>query len=347
MVCEKKIVVLGTGGTIAGTADSKTDTVGYRPAQVGVAQLLQALPDLTTVLGSHELVSEQVAQVDSKNMSFAIWRQLAERVNHYLQQAEVSAVVMTHGTDTLEETAYFLDAVLPAALLACKPVVLTGAMRAANALMSDGKQNLMDAVTVALTEGACGVMVQFAGTLHRAIDVQKVHTYRLDAFGSGDVGPLGHVENGRLFLHRNWPVTHASHTMLAIEQIAEPRIEIVMSHAGCSGAVVDALLQPSPMPLRGLVVAGTGNGTVHHELEAALRRATAAGVKVLIASRCPQGRVITTRHSEFASAGMLSPVKARVALMLALMAQGTQHDLQPHRSDAAKQNQGTQVDVGC
>jgi L-asparaginase len=344
MVCEKKIVVLGTGGTIAGTADSKTDTVGYRPAQVGVAQLLQGLPHLTTVLGSYELVSEQVAQVDSKDMSFAIWRQLAERVNHYLQQADVSAVVMTHGTDTLEETAYFLDAVLPAAILACKPVVLTGAMRTANALMSDGQQNLLDAVTVAMTEGACGVMVQFAGILHSAVHVQKVHTYRLDAFGSGDVGPLGHVENGRLFLHQNWPVTHASQEMLALEIIAEQRVEIVMSHAGCSGAVVDALLQPSPMPLRGLVVAGTGNGTLHHKLEAALLRAVAAGVKVLVASRCPQGRV-ATRHGEFASAGALSPVKARVALMLALMAESTQHDLQPHRPDAARQNQGTQVDM--
>ncbi len=323
MVGEKKVVVLGTGGTIAGTADSPTDAVGYRAAQVGVGSLLQALPHLKTVLGAHELVSEQVAQVDSKDMSFAIWTTLAERVHHYLQQTDVSAVVITHGTDTLEETAYFLSVVVSPALLACKPVVLTGAMRAANAVMSDGQQNVLDAVMVALTKGACGVMVQFAGTLHSAEAVQKVHTYRLDAFGSGDAGPLGHVENGRLFLHQNWPVTHASPALHAMKIIAkqEPRVEMVMSHAGCRGAMVDALLQPSSTPLRGLVVAGTGNGTLHHELEAALRRATTAGVKVLIASRCPQGRVVATRYSEFAIAETLSPVKARVALMVALMAE--------------------------
>ena len=120
----KKIVVLGTGGTISGTAPTVTDNIGYTAAQLGVEQLLQAVPGLSRVLGGRVLVAEQVAQIDSKDMSFAVWQQLASRVSFHLAQTDVTGIVITHGSDTLEETAYFLHAVLPASQLASKPVVL-------------------------------------------------------------------------------------------------------------------------------------------------------------------------------------------------------------------------------
>ena len=319
----KNVVVLGTGGTIAGTASSASDNIGYTAAQLGVAQLLDAIPALSGVLAGYGILSEQVAQIDSKDMRLDIWRSLAQRTAWHLAQPEVQAVLITHGTDTLEETAYFLHAVLPATLLRTKPVVLTCAMRPASSQSPDGPQNLLDSVSVALSPGAHGVVVVCAGTVHGARDVQKVHTYRVDAFNSGDAGPLAYVEEGRIRQLRVWPVADTDRGLVDVlpESAAWPRVEVVMSYAGCSGALVDALLQPVPgvPPLRGLVVAATGNGTVHADLDAALRRAQRSGVAVVRASRCTNGRVLPTADSSFDDSKGLSPVKARIALMLELM----------------------------
>jgi len=333
----EKVVVLATGGTIAGTASSALDNLAYSAAQLGVSQMLAAVPHLSEMLAGRLLVAEQVAQIDSKDMSFDVWRELALRVNYHLAQGDVKGIVITHGTDTLEETAYFLHAVLPAQLLANKPVVLTCAMRPASSTAPDGPQNLMDAAAVACTAGASGVVAVCAGTVHTALDVQKMHTYRLDAFSSGDAGPLGYVEEGHVRLVRNWPLAAADSVPASLEKIAGlkdwPRVEIVMNYAGASGAVVDALVSPAAMaspgekphtqvaPLQGLVVAATGNGTLHHALEAALLRAQAAGVEVVRATGCANGRVLPTLGATFPDSAGLSPVKARVALMLALMQQ--------------------------
>ena len=321
----KKLVVLGTGGTIAGTAATAGDNIGYTAAQVGVAQLLLAIPALAQM--PCVLVSEQVAQIDSKDMSHAVWQALAERASHFLAQPDVQGIVITHGTDTLEETAYFLHAVLPAPLLAAKPVVLTCAMRPASAMVPDGPQNLLDACAVALTPGAAGVVAVCAGSVHGAVDVQKQHTYRVDAFSSGDSGPLGYVEEGRVRLLRNWPEARVESAQSAIEMIATlvswPRVEIVMNHAGAGGGMVDALVSQAAGghadPVRGIVVAATGNGTLHSGLEAALMLAQSTGVKVVCATRCAQGRVLPTPSSRFPDSQGLSPVKARVALMLSLL----------------------------
>src|SRR5690349_18879100 len=170
-------VLLGTGGTIAGTSARAGDNVGYTAAQLAIGDLLAAVPGLAGL----PLESEQVAQLDSKDMSHAVWQRLAERVAAHLARPEVGGIVITHGTDTLEETAYFLQRLLAPA----KPVVLTAAMRPATALQADGPQNVLDAVAVARTDGARGVVSVAAGAVHGAREVRKVHTYRLDAFGSG------------------------------------------------------------------------------------------------------------------------------------------------------------------
>ena len=313
-------MVLGTGGTIAGTAASPTDRT-YVAAQKGVAELLAGLPLPT----AFELVSEQVAQIDSKDMDQAVWQALLRRCQHWLAQPEVHGVVITHGTDTLEETAYLLQAVLAPA----KPVVLTCAMRPANAIDADGPQNLLDALVVAAEPGACGVVVVCAGRVHSALDVQKIHTWQLDAFSSGEAGDLGQVVQGRLVLLRDWPQGLVKYAPDAIERIANlaawPRVEIVLSHAAAAGATVDALVAPDVAarfgapPVRGLVVAATGNGTLHHALEAALQRALAQGVQVMRATRCAQGRVWPQPGDAWPDSQGLSPVKARLALMLTLV----------------------------
>ena len=309
----KKIVILGTGGTIAGTASAAQDNIGYTAAQVGINELLGSIAALEKL----PLVAEQVAQIDSKDMGLDTWGRLALRCRHWLAQADVAGIVITHGTDTLEETAFFLQSVLAPA----KPVVLTCAMRPATAVTPDGPQNVLDAVAVASAAGARGVVVVCAGTIHAAADVAKQHTYRLDAFSSGDAGPVGYVEEGQPRLSRNWPEAGPGlpvRTLQAMTTATQwPRVEIVMSHAGANGRVVDALLAQG---VDGLVVAATGNGTLHHELEAALLKAQGTGVKVLRATRCAQGRVIARPDDTLASAGALSPVKARIALILELFA---------------------------
>ena len=159
-----KIVVLGTGGTIAGTSVDAADNVGYTAAQLEVSSLVRAVPPLADV----PLEAEQVAQVDSKDMSHAVWRALALRCAHHLARPEVAGIVITHGTDTLEETAWFLQRVLAPA----KPIVLTAAMRPATALQSDGPQNLLDAVCVARSAVASGVVAVLGGQVHGAGDLR-------------------------------------------------------------------------------------------------------------------------------------------------------------------------------
>lgn len=306
-------MVLGTGGTIAGTAKAPGDNIGYAAAQLGVQQLLAGIPALQAMA----LVVEQVAQIDSKDMGPQVWRDLALRCGHWLAQDDVQGIVITHGTDTLEETAYFLQAVLSPH----KPVVITCAMRPATAFAPDGPQNLIDALTVAAAAGASGVVAVCAGAIHSAWHVRKVHPYRLDAFSSGDAGTIGFVEEGSLRLEGNWPAARVGWTVDALRKIgaavAWPQVEIVMSHAGAGGAVVKALMQQG---VAGLVVAATGNGTVHRDLEAALLEAQAQGVRIVRATRCEQGRVLGHAGDVFPHSQGLSPVKARIALMLELMA---------------------------
>lgn len=306
---DDKIVILGTGGTIAGTAADPHDNVGYRAAQVAVEQLVRAVPQLASV----PLETEQVAQVDSKDMTHAVWRDLAVRAAYHLGRPDVRGIVVTHGTDTLEETAYFMHRVLAPR----KPVVFVAAMRPASSLRSDGPQNLLDGVQVALHPGARGVLAVLAGEVHAGLEVRKAHTYRADAFSSGDAGPVAYVEEGRLRRLREWPQAEA----LGVDMLgmAEPwpAVEIVTSHAGSDGAWVRAL---PALGVRGIVVMGTGNGTVHAGLEGELLRLQAAGVRVLRASRCAEGAVLSTGADVLPVATAPTAFKARVELMLQLMA---------------------------
>ena len=316
----RRVVVLGTGGTIAGRATNGGDNIGYTAGEVAVTDLLGDIEAPEGVV----LEAEQVAQLDSKDMGFDVWLQLAQRCAFWLSETDVAGVVITHGTDTIEETAFFLQSVLAGG----KPVVLTCAMRPASSLSPDGPQNVRDAIAVAATPGAQGVTVVCAGSIHGALDVQKVHTYRPDAFSSGDAGPVGYVEEGEVRRLRDWPSspTNGLTKILAMkteEALRWPRVEVVTSHAGASGAIVDLLLQERAAgvaePIRGLVLAATGNGTVHHALEAAALRAQDAGVAVLRATRCANGRILPKADDRLRDADALTPVKARIALMLELI----------------------------
>jgi L-asparaginase len=307
---EGTVVVLGTGGTIAGTADSATDSVGYRAASLGVDALLAAVPPLA----GWPIECQQLAQVDSKDMELALWLALRAALQRELQRPEVAGVVITHGTDTLEETAYFLHRVLAPA----KPVVLTAAMRPATSLQADGPQNLLDAVTLARTGDAAGVRVVLGGQVFGAADLRKQHPWRIAAFGAGDAGTLGLIQDGVPQSFRQPPlaVPHVAADTLPDEAEAWPRVEIVTSHAGARGAVIDALVAAGT---QGIVIAGTGNGSVHEQLLQAARRASAAGVPVVRASRCLLGGVFGAPAEALPSYGALTPWQARIELMLDLL----------------------------
>ncbi|WP_336693923.1 asparaginase [Delftia acidovorans] len=321
---QSKLVILGTGGTIAGRADSQSQGVGYKAGQITVQSLLDAVPDLEQqALGPVQ--TQQIAQVDSKDMDWPVWRALLRACAQALEDADTRAVVITHGTDTLEETAWLLHSLLPAT----KPIVLTCAMRPATALLADGPQNLRDAVTVAASGGRSGVWVVAGGEVHAAAQVQKVHPYRLQAMRSVEGGPQALVEEGRV----RWLVPDASSSpssravlpvptpscLLALDEL--PWVEVVFSGALARASGVDALVAAG---VRGIVVAGTGNATVHEGMEAALQRAREKGVWIWRGTRCAEGLPVASGLGSSpaeADLAQLPVAKARIAMMLALAAQ--------------------------
>ncbi|MEO8836083.1 MAG: asparaginase, partial [Caldimonas sp.] len=284
------VVVLGTGGTIAGRA-ATPESLAYASAQIDVADLAASAAQSGRALGPVRIETEQVAQIDSKDMDFATWRRLALAVERHAARPEVRGIVVTHGTDTLEETAFFLACVVAAA----KPVVLTAAMRPATSFEADGPRNLADAIAVAAsetnTDDAPGVVVAFAGEIHAARDVRKAHPRRLDAFTSGERGAIGRVVDGRVESLRRAPdvARLVDAESLPEDAAAWPWVEIVTSDAGADGRVVDMLVAQG---VAGIVVAATGNGSLHRALERALADAVACGVVVRRASRVLDGSIV-------------------------------------------------------
>jgi len=306
---DQRLVVLGMGGTIAGRAASAHDNVGYVAGVAPIEELVASAAGACTAVES-----ESVAQIDSKDLAWDDLRRLVERVAHHSARADVRGIVVTHGTDTLEETAYALHRTHAGRV----PVVLTGAMRPASSLQADGPQNVRDALAVAGDANARGVLVAMAGRVHGGDAVRKVHPYRLDAFSSGDAGPMALVEEGAVRWLRQ-PRVDATPVAPAALAAPWPWIEIVTAAAGAEPRAVDALVAAG---VQGLVVAATGNGTLHRALEAALERAAAAGVPVLRATRCRDGRIIDApaEAARIPSAGALTPVQARIELALRQLA---------------------------
>ena len=337
-----KIVILGTGGTIAGEAAESTQGVGYRAGQISVQGLIAAVPDLPRIAARRTgavLDAVQLAQVDSKDMDWGVWRTLLKATAQALDDADIQALVITHGTDTLEETAWLLQAVLQPG----KPVVLTCAMRPATSLQADGPQNLRDAMAVA-AGGRGGVWVAAAGEVHAARQVLKVHPYRLNAMHSYEGGPCAYVEEGRV----RWVAAPSAACsawaqadlldLLSCDEL--PWVELLQSGAAQGARAVNALVGAG---VQGLVVAGTGNATVHHELQQALLRAREQGVMVWCTTRCLEGQTVGQGEPVAGDAGeaglmdeikaqlcqaadplmldcvLLPPSKARVAMMLELL----------------------------
>ncbi|ARP84248.1 L-asparaginase [Bordetella genomosp. 8] len=311
------IAVLATGGTIAG-AQAAQQGVGYVAGSYDIATLLAAVP---TLAGVADLRPEQIANVGSQDMNHTVWHALATRIRALMADPGIDGIVVTHGTDTLEETAYFLDLTMPCG----KPLVLTGAMRPATALGADGPANLYAAVALAGHESARGrgALVVMNEDIHEARGVQKVAAAGLAAFASPDRGRAGVMQAGAPCFHRGLPLSPPIvpwRTAALPPPDQWPRVGIVYAHADMQVDVIDFMADRC----QGLVMAGVGDGNASAAALQALARAAARGVAVVRASRTRRGRV--ARNVEvnddalgLIAAGDLNPEKARVLLMLGLM----------------------------
>lgn len=310
------IMILATGGTIAGEAKSELATTGYKAGSVGVGDLVQAVPELQNLA---HISTEQIANIDSSNMTDAIWLKLAKRINTLLGESKIDGIVITHGTDTMEETAYFLNLVIKSD----KPIVLTGAMRPSTAMSADGPKNLYNALALASDKQAKGkgVMVVMNDKIYAAREVAKTHTLNVDAFNSPNSGEMGYIIDGKIHWNALSKRLHAKQSPFDITGLEQlPKVDIVYTYANDGSKVaIKAFLESGT---KGLVVAGSGAGSIHqnqkdyliellekHQIIVVKSSRTGAGIVPLSQEEKAQG---------FISAGNLNPQKARVLLMLAL-----------------------------
>jgi L-asparaginase len=334
-----RLHIIGTGGTIAGVSRRSTAAAvagvsssdkglqAYDAGVLNVDALLQNLK-LGDLRERFDITSEQLVNIDSKDMNPQVWWQLAQRLYALALDANVCGVVITHGTDTLEETSYFMELLRQSGAFARgrqgtaqMNIVLTAAMRPADAPDADGPQNLCDALAVAAHAGAAAqaVVCVLQGLVHAALHINKAHSSALDAFSSLPYAPIGQVSAGKVQCDAISSTTSAvSYTKLCLALTSSatvqwPWVALVMSHAGIDARVVSGLVQAG---VQGIVVAATGNGTLSKTLLPALREAVAQGVVVRRASRVWQGGVVAHAGDEFESAGSMSAVKARVKLMM-------------------------------
>jgi L-asparaginase len=311
-----RVIILATGGTIAG-AGASSDRAGYTAGKIPIDDLIGTIP---TVKKIASITGEQVASVGSQDMTVEIWKKLAIRINEIFSRNEADAVVITHGTDTQEETAYFLDLVVPSN----DPVVLTGSMRPATAISADGPKNLYDAITVAIdpkTKGK-GVLVCFNEGIFDARDVMKLSTTKTNAFGSPNTGAIGQAYDGKVEYYQTSLREVAPISSVLISKDTKfPRVDIVYMYADAPSDQIDMLIGKK---VDGIVIAGVGNGNFNKAYMDAVKRAVAAGIIVCRASRTPSGRVVL--HDEINDDELgtivsddLTPQKARILLMLGLL----------------------------
>ena len=312
---KRRVHVLGTGGTIAG-AQPDPGHYGYTAAQYGIDWLLHAVPGLDRLAN---LSGEQVVNIGSQDMDDDIWLSLARRVNEVLAGADVDAALITHGTDTLEETSYFLDLVTAGD----KPVVVVGSMRPATAISADGPANIYNGVAVAADTRAVGrgTLVVLNDEIHHARNAVKTGTSNPSAFSSMSRGLAGITSAGRVEWFDDAP--HAARRALRFDVgglATLPRVDILHAHANMSVALIDAALAGGA---RGIVVAGVGAGNMSARAIDRLGRAAADGIAVVRSSRVVSAMVLRNHELDddrlgFIAAGDLNAPKSRVLLQLAL-----------------------------
>lgn len=315
MAQKPNIHILATGGTIAGTGTSSTKT-NYTAGQVAIGALLDAVPDINNVAN---VTGEQIVRIGSQDMSDDVWLTLAKRINILLADSKVDGIVITHGTDTMEETAYFLNLVVHSD----KPVVLVGAMRPSTAISADGPLNLYNAVVTASAKESIGkgVLVSMNGLILEAGDVLKTNTISVETFQSPNSGALGYVFNSKVFFNRIPARKHTVKSDFTVDNLTKlPKVGIIYSYSNVEPEAVNALIATG---YKGIVHAGVGNGNIHKNIFPELIRARKTGIQVVRSSRVPTGpstldAEVNDAEYGFVASQELNPQKSRILLMLAL-----------------------------
>ncbi|EJN07320.1 type II asparaginase [Herbaspirillum sp. YR522] len=310
------VTILATGGTIAGTGATSTTTVGYTAAKIGVEALIDAVPELKKVAN---VKGEQVFQIASENMNNEYWLKLAKRVNTLLSQSDVDGIVITHGTDTIEETAYFLDLVVKSR----KPVVIVGAMRPSTAISADGPINLYNAVLLAGSKEAVGkgVLVTLNDQINAAREVTKTNTSTLDTFKTPELGYLGYIQGSKPFFYRQSTRKHTVESQFDVSGLDQlPQVDIVYGYANMNPIALNAFVAAGA---KGIIHAGVGDGSLNNTVLPSLVEARKKGVVIVRSSRVGQGIVARNGEADddkldFVVSDTLNAQKARILLMLAL-----------------------------
>lgn len=314
-VKKPNIVILATGGTIAGSIDSNIKTTGYTAGVVGVDTLIKAVPEMESIAN---VSGEQISNIDSADMTNEVWLTLVKKINSLLSRNDVDGIVITHGTDTMEETAFFLHLTVKSD----KPVVLVGSMRPSTAMSADGPKNLYNAVALAADPSARdkGVMIVMNDRIQSARQASKTNALNVDTFKSPNSGDMGYIIDGKVFFNYTTIQPHTNKSIFNVDNLDSlPKVDILYSYANDgSGVAAQALFQAGT---KGIVVAGTGDGSIHKYQKDVLKKLMEQGLIVVQSSRVGSGIVLATPADSklgFIGAHDLNPQKARVLLMLAL-----------------------------
>ncbi|HEX6595012.1 MAG TPA: asparaginase [Bacillota bacterium] len=322
----KTIAFINLGGTISATGNNRLDLKDYQSGSLSGSDFLNHLHELEQIANIHVI---QMDNISSTQINEQHWIQLKEHIEFYLNEQQYDGIVITHGTSTMEETAYFLHLTVNSE----KPIVLVGAQRPFTALSTDAHLNLIHAVRVAIDPKSCnkGVLIAHNDEIHCARDVTKTETYRLNTFHSGAMGSLGFIEpDGSIQYYRTPTRRHTTQSQFATQTIGQlPKVEIVYSYAGATGEWIHHIIETNTYA--GIVIAGTGAGRFSKREEEALRKARKKGLHVVRSNRVGNGRVVDidaykTLHA--ISGDNLNPQKARILLMLSLSMYNNTEDIQ-------------------
>lgn len=310
----KNIVIVATGGTIAGVGE-KGKTVAYHAGEISVEDILASIPNVKKLANISEV---QLMNVDSNEMNEKSWLLLASTINQLIKQEDVDGIVVTHGTDTIEETAYFLNLTIDS----YKPVVITGAMRPATATSADGPYNLYQAIALASSDDAFGqgVMVLFSNTIYSGRDVQKVNNYKIDAFDQKSFGCLGYMQDEHVYFFSTSFKLHTFGSMFSKQlPLQLPKVGIAYYYAGADANIIEYLASSC----EGIILVGSGNGNYSKDWMAMIDKCyLEKGTLFVRASRVPLGIVFNDHvfdpHERCIASNTLSAQKARILLSLAL-----------------------------
>lgn len=309
------IYILATGGTIAGGSSGELNA-SYTSGAIGVDKLISAVPKINEIAN---IKGEQISNIGSHHMNNDVWLKLANRVNEILKDENADGVVITHGTDSIEESAYFLNLVVKSN----KPVVFVGAMRAATSMSADGPLNIFNSVSVAINKNSFnkGVLLVMNDEIHKAREVSKTNTTNVAAFTSSNSGKIGIVNYGKVEYFDE--KKHTLNSEFSVKNLTKlPKVDILYAHTTDNEDLVNFCVENGT---KGIVIAGMGSGSLYPSVEKALVEAMKKGVVVVRSNRVGSGTTdagpgvsLYDEKYGFISANTLNPQKARVLLMLSL-----------------------------